>query len=374
MRGWSDDMTIPYLDLSRTRARIEAQLLERWRRVLDANAFVLGPEVREFEQGFADYLDVDACASLANGTDALLIALQVLGLRPGDEVIVPAFSFFATAEVVALLGGRPVFADVDPETLNIDARDAAARVTPRTVGVIGVHLYGRPFDVDALLDLRGRRGLWLVEDAAQAQGARWRGRRVGGFGRLAAWSFYPTKNLGCFGDGGAVTGDEPVLVERARRFGNHGQTARYHHVSLGTNSRLDSLQAAVLNCRLPLLDRDNARRRALAAMYLERLAGVGDLRFPKDPPEAEPVYHQMTILTAQRDALMRYLAGLGIGSSIHYPTPLHVQPALAGRIADPGELPVASAAAREVLCLPIFPELRDEEVEVVCDAVRSFFD
>jgi dTDP-3-amino-3,4,6-trideoxy-alpha-D-glucose transaminase len=373
MRARSDWMTIPYLDLARTRARIDAQLQERWRRILDSNAFVLGPEVREFEQSFADYLDVDACAGLANGTDALLIALQVLGLKPGDEVIVPAFSFFATAEVVALLGGVPVFADVDPETLNLDARDAAARVTSHTVGVIGVHLYGRPFDVDAVLDLRGRHGLWLVEDAAQAQGARWRGKRVGGFGRLAAWSFYPTKNLGCFGDGGAVTGDEPVLVDRARRFGNHGQTSRYHHVSLGTNSRLDSLQAAVLNCRLPLLDRDNARRRAIAAMYLERLAGVGDLRFPKDPPEAEPVYHQMTLLTARRDELMRYLAGLGVGSSIHYPTPLHTQPALAGRIPDPGALPVATAAARDCLCLPIFPELKDDEVEVVSDAVRSFF-
>jgi dTDP-4-amino-4,6-dideoxygalactose transaminase len=373
MRDRSDPMNVPYLDLARTRVRIEAELAERWRRILDTNAFVLGPEVREFEQSFADYLDVETCAGVANGTDALLLALQVLGLKPGDEVIVPAFSFFATAEVVALLGGRPVFADIDPETFNLDARDAAARVTSRTVGVIGVHLYGRPFDVDAVLDLRGRNGLWLIEDAAQAHGARWRGQRVGAFGRLAAWSFYPTKNLGCFGDGGAVTGDEPVLVERVRRFGNHGQTSRYHHVSLGTNSRLDSLQAAVLNCRLPLLDRDNARRRALAAMYLERLAGVGDLRFPKDPPEAEPVYHQMTILTPKRDELMRYLAGIGIGSSVHYPTPLHTQPALAGLIPHPGDLPVATAAARDCLCLPIFPELRDDEVDVVCDGVRSFF-
>ncbi|HZF09501.1 MAG TPA: DegT/DnrJ/EryC1/StrS family aminotransferase [Thermoanaerobaculia bacterium] len=366
-------MPIPYLDLARTRARIDAQLQERWHRILDTNAFILGPEVREFEQGFADYLDVDVCAGVANGTDALLLSLQVLGLQPGDEVLVPAFSFFATAEVVALLGGRPVFCDVDPATLNLDARDAAARVTDRTVGVIGVHLYGRPFDVDAVLDLRGRHGLWLIEDAAQAHGARWRGRRVGGFGRLAAWSFYPTKNLGCFGDGGAVTGDEPVLVERVRRFANHGQTSRYHHVSLGTNSRLDSLQAAVLNCRLPLLDRDNARRRQIAAMYLERLAGVGDLRFPKDPPEAEPVYHQFTLLSARRDDLMAHLAGRGIGSSIHYPTPLHTQPALEGRFGDPGELPVATAAARECLCLPVFPELRDDEVEGVCDGVRSFF-
>ncbi|HTQ79802.1 MAG TPA: DegT/DnrJ/EryC1/StrS family aminotransferase, partial [Thermoanaerobaculia bacterium] len=335
--------------------------------------FVLGPEVREFEQSFADYLEVAACASLANGTDALLIALRVLGVQPGDEVIVPAFSFFATAEVVALLGAKPVFADIDPETLNLDPADTAARITPRTVGILGVHLYGRPFDVDALVALCHRHNLWLVEDAAQAHGARWRGRRVGGAGRLAAWSFYPTKNLGAFGDGGAVTGNDPELVEAARRFGNHGQTTRYHHVSLGTNSRLDSLQAAVLNCRLPLLDRDNARRRELAKSYRERLEGVGDLRFPIDPPESEPVYHQMTILTARRDELLRSLSGEGVGASIHYPSPLHVQPALAQGPVDPSELPVATRAASEVLCLPIFPELRDDEVQGVCEAVERFF-
>src|SRR5436305_3065193 len=373
MRGRSDPMNIPYLDLARTRARIDAQLRERWHHILDANAFILGPEVREFEQAFADYLDVDACVGVANGTDGLLIALQVLGLKPGDEVIVPAFSFFATAEAVALLGGRPVFCDVDPATLNLDPKDAAARIGPRTVGMIGVHLFGRPFDVDAVLGLRGRNGLWLIEDAAQAHGARWRGRRVGGFGRLAAWSFYPTKNLGAFGDAGALTGDEPVLVERARRLGNHGQTGRYHHVAIGTNSRLDSLQAAVLNCRLTLLDADNARRREIAARYLGHLAGVGDLRFPADPPAAEPVYHQFALLTARRDDLQRHLAGRGIGSAVHYPTPLHTQPAWEGIDIGAGDLPVATAAARDVLCLPIFPELTDAEADRVAEEVAAFY-
>ncbi len=366
-------MNVPYLDLGRARARIAGPMEARWRRILDESSFVLGPEVREFEQAFADFLDVEACAGMANGTDALVLALRALELRPGDEVIVPAFSFFATAEAVALLGGIPVFADVRPDTLNLDAEDAAARITSRTVGILGVHLYGRPFDVDAVLRVRGRHGLWLVEDAAQAHGARWKGTRVGGFGRLAAWSFYPTKNLGCFGDGGALTGDEPVLVERARRLANHGQTSRYHHVALGTNSRLDSLQAAVLNCRLPLLDEDNARRRAIAAAYRERLTGVGDLELPADPPEAEPVYHQMTVLTDRRDALKDHLAARGIGSSIHYPSPLHQQPALAELGLTPGELPVATAAARRVLCLPMFPELTDAEVEAACEGVREFF-
>ncbi len=365
---------IPVLDLGRIRRRIAPALEERWGRILDSGAFVLGPEVREFEQAFAAYLEVEACAGLANGTDALVLALRALGLEPGDEVIVPAYSFFATAEAVAWLGGRPVFADVDPETLNLDPADAAARVTGRTVGVIGVHLYGRPFDVDGVLALCRRRGLWLVEDAAQAQGARWRGRRVGGFGRLAAWSFYPTKNLGCFGDGGAVTGNDRELVQRVHLLANHGQTARYHHALVGVNSRLDSLQAAVLNCRLPLLDGDNARRREIAARYREGFAGLGDLRLIPDAPDTEPVYHQMTVRTARRDALMEHLKERGIASSVHYPSPLHRQPALAGLVdiaAD--DLPVATAAGEEVLCLPVFPEMTDEEAGRVVEGVRDFY-
>lgn len=364
---------VPILDLDRTRRRIEPELQRRWQRILETSGFVLGPELREFERAWAEYLEVAACAGLANGTDALILAAKALGLSPGDEVIVPAFSFFATAEAVAWLGGRPVFADIDPETMNLSVADVADRVTHRTVGIIGVHLYGRPFDVDGLLEICRRRGLWLLEDAAQAQGARWKGRRVGGFGQLAAWSFYPTKNLGCFGDGGAVTGNDRELVERVRLLGNHGQTARYHHTLVGVNSRLDTLQAAVLNCRLPLLDADNARRRALAARYREAFRGVGDLRLPADAPEVEPVYHQMTVRTARRDELMEHLKGQGVASAVHYPSTLDRQPAFAGAGGGIGDLPESTAAAREVLCLPIFPELTDAEADRVCAAVRSFY-
>jgi dTDP-3-amino-3,4,6-trideoxy-alpha-D-glucose transaminase len=367
-------LPVPYLDLSRSRERIAAELESRWRRILETNAFILGPEVRELEEGFAAFLEVPACVAVANGTDALVLALRALDLKPGDEVLVPAFSFFATAEAVLWLGGVPVFCDVRPETLNLDAADAAARVTPRTVGAIGVHLYGRPFDVPAVQALCDRHGLWLLEDAAQAHGARLEGRRTGGLGNLATWSFYPTKNLACFGDGGAVTGKDQALVERVRLLANHGQEGRYHHVAVGTNSRLDSLQAAVLNCRLPLLEADNARRRELACRYYGGLAGLGDLRLLDDPPGALSVYHQLTVLTGRRDELMRHLAERGVGSSIHYPSPLHRQPALAGLVADPGELPVATAAAAEVLCLPIFPELSNEEAEEVCGAAREFFE
>jgi dTDP-4-amino-4,6-dideoxygalactose transaminase len=363
---------VPYLDLSRSRGRIASELAERWQRILDRSAFVLGPEVSEFEEGFARFLGVTGCVGVANGTDALVLALRALDLQPGDEVIVPAYSFFATVEAIFLAGGRPVFADIEPTTYNLDPKDAAARITPRTVGVIGVHLYGRPCDLDALSALCTQRGLWLLEDAAQAQGALYRGRRVGGIGQLAAWSFYPTKNLGCYGDGGAVTGNDPALLSRVRRIANHGQASRYHHVELGTNSRLDSLQAAVLNCRLPLLDADNRRRRELACRYYGGLAGVGDLTLPSDPEGTVPVYHQLTVATQRRDELQRNLAEQGIGSSIHYPSPLDRQPALAGLGAGDG-CPVAAEAAATTLCLPMYAELTDEEVGAVCAATSRFF-
>jgi dTDP-4-amino-4,6-dideoxygalactose transaminase len=367
-------MNIPILDLKRARQRIASELESRWARILDENSYILGPEVREFEQGFAEFLELPACVGVANGTDALVLALRALGMKPGDEVIVPAFTFFATAEAVLWLGGTPVFADVDPETLNLDPADAAARVTERTVGIIGVHLYGRPFDVDAILALCAKRGLWLVEDAAQAHGARWKGKRVGGFGQLAAWSFYPTKNLGCFGDGGAVSGPDADLVRQVYLLANHGQTSRYHHTLVGVNSRLDSLQAAVLNCRLKTLEEDNARRRELACRYYGGLQGVGDVRLIPDRDGVLSVYHQMTIRTARRDELMEHLKTKGIASSVHYPSTLDKQPALEGRVTvKEGDLPVATAAAQEVLCLPMYPELTHDEVEQVCAGVREFF-
>jgi dTDP-4-amino-4,6-dideoxygalactose transaminase len=366
-------MKVPVFDLKRAHARIAAPLAERWQRVLDNTAFVLGPEVKEFEAAFAKYLGAAGCVGVGNGTDALTVALRALDLEPGDEVLVPAFSFFATAEAVVWAGGRPVFADVDPLTLNLDAADAEHRITPRTVGVIGVHLYGRPFDAAAISALCARHGLWLIEDAAQAHGAVWRECRVGTLGQLAAWSFYPSKNLGCFGDGGGVTGTDAQLLEKVHRLANHGQVARYEHAAIGTNSRLDSLQAAVLNCRLPHLDSDNRRRRELACKYQGELAGVGDLRFPSDPPGVIAVYHQMTVRTSRREELMAHLATQGIGCAVHYPSPLHHQAAWKGMLDEIPVLPVAEEAAREVLCLPMFPELTDAELEAACAAIREFF-
>ncbi len=367
-------MSIPALRLDRARDRIAPQVQERWRRVLDNTAYVLGPEVREFEEGFAGFLGAAGCVGVGNGTDALVLALRALDLRPGDEVIVPAFTFFATAEAVVLAGGKPIFADVEPATLNLSAMDAESRITPRTVGILGVHLYGRPFDAEALLALCAERGLWLVEDAAQAHGAVCNDLRVGTLGALACWSFYPTKNLGTWGDGGAVTGPNGELLERLFRLANHGQVGRYQHDEVGTNSRLDSLQAAVLNCRLPLLDDDNLRRREIAARYTEALRGVGDLTTPEDPEGTVPVYHQFAVRTARRDALSEHLASEGIGCAVHYPAPLHTLPAITrGATTPPPSLPVAEAACRELLCLPMFPELRDDEVDEVCASILRFY-
>ncbi len=363
---------VSYLDLSRSRDRVLPAVKSRWEQVLAANAFIQGSEVGEFERAFAAYLGAEGVVGVANGTDALVVALRALGLHSGDEVLVPAFSFFATAEAVVWAGGRPIFCDVEPITWNLDPDELLARRTPRTVGVIGVHLYGHPF-ASALMEFCRREGLFLLEDAAQAHGARRHGASVGTLGDLAAWSFYPTKNLGAWGDAGAVSGNDPELLSRVRRIANHGQTSRYHHVAVGTNSRLDALQAAVLAERLKQLEADNDRRRTLAFAYSESLRGVGDLELPGELPGCRHVYHQFWVRTPRRDELQQFLAARRIGTSIHYPTPLHLQPGLADWVPSGLTLPNAERAARELLCLPMYAELRDEEVQEVAEAIRDFY-
>lgn len=359
---------VPQLDLSRSARRLEPELSQRWSSLVDRTAFIGGAEVRELEERFAGFLGAEAAVGVANGTDALVLALKALDVGPGDEVIVPAFSFVASASSVRLVGATPVFADVEPDTLNLDPQSVESRIGERTVGIVGVHLYGHPFSVDAMEEICRSHDIWLLEDAAQAHGARWRGRRVGTFGRLATWSFYPTKNLGCFGDGGAVSG-ERELVERVRLLANHGSRERYVHLEIGGNSRLDALQAAVLNLRLPLLEDDNTRRRELAARYRDGLAGLEGLELLAVREEAEPVFHQLTVLAERREELQAHLSAAGIGTAVHYPGALHRQPAFSDLVV--GELPVAERAAARVLCLPMFAELRDDEVDAVCAAVRE---
>jgi dTDP-4-amino-4,6-dideoxygalactose transaminase len=368
-------MKIPPFNLDRATARLADSVAARWAEQVAAGAFIGGPEVDAFEREYADYLGAAGTVGVANGTDALVVAMRALDIEAGDEVIVPAFTFIATASSVALAGGVPVFADVRADSLNLDPDDVAARVTPRTVGVIGVHLYGRPYDVAAVGEICRRHGLWQIEDAAQAQGAMVGGRRVGTLGDLGSWSFYPTKNLGAFGDAGAVSGNDRELLERVRRVANHGRKEHYFHSELGTNSRLDALQAAVLRLRLERLDEGNDRRRAIAERYREALApavAAGAVDLPVDAAGTEPVYHQFTLLTDRRDALREHLSGGGIGTGVYYPLPLHRQPALAHYAPAGLSLPVSDRAAERALSLPMFPELEDAEVEAVCERLAGF--
>lgn len=365
--------SIPVFDLGRALERIRPDLDREWSELLAARRFIGGEAVDRFEREFADQVGGAGCVGVANGTDALILALKSLGLGYGDEVIVPAFTFIATAATVAWLGARPVFADVEPTTLNIDPASVADRISDRTVGVIGVHLYGRPCAVEELTELCRERRLWFLEDAAQAHGARVGDRPVGSFGKLATWSFYPSKNLGCFGDGGAVTSGSEALLEKVRRLANHGREEHYFHREVGVNSRLDALQAAVLNCRLSLLEGDNARRREIACRYWGGLDALPGLEFLEDAPGTTAVYHQMTVRVSEREALRRHLAEHGVGSAVHYPHALHEQPAFAALGFGPEDLPEATRAAADVLCLPMFPELTDDEVDRVCRAVRAFW-
>jgi dTDP-4-amino-4,6-dideoxygalactose transaminase len=364
---------IPVFDLKRVTTTLRDELEARWGGLLDTLHFVGGNEVAEFEERFAAFQEVPECVGVANGTDALMLALKALGMQPGDEVIVPAFTFIATAGAVSWLGGKPVFADVEEETLNIDVQRVAEKINAKTVGVIGVHLYGRPCAARELRSLCSEHGIWFLEDAAQAHGARLGGKRVGSFGELTTWSFYPSKNLGCFGDGGAVSGLAPDLLVRVRKLANHGRSQHYFHDQIGVNSRLDALQAAVLNCRLPKLARDNDRRREIARKYSEGLAGIGQLRLLRDDEDAKPVYHLYTIMLEEREELRSHLESKQIGSAVHYPHSLVEQPAFSSLALAPGDCPVARRAATEVLCLPMFPELGDGEIERVCSEVQAFF-
>ena len=366
-------ITVPVFDLDRALAQIRPELESRWHAILESKHFVGGSEVGAFECAFAGYLGAPDCVGVGNGTDALVLALKALGAGPGDEVVVPAFTFAATAAAVEWVGALPVFADVEPATLNLDPGRLQAAITERTVGVVGVHLYGQPFAVDRIVDICDGAGLWLIEDAAQAHGARFGERRAGSFGALATWSFYPSKNLGCFGDGGAVTGSNPELVDRVRLLANHGAKSRYRHLVVGINSRLDSFQAAVLNCRLPLLDAKNLRRRQIAARYRQAFADLDGLDCLQGAERSEAVFHQMTVTTSRRDELQAFLAERGIGSTVHYPMALPEQAAFAGSAGYRSACPVAARAAHEVLCLPMFPELTDVEVDAAIAGVHDFF-
>jgi dTDP-4-amino-4,6-dideoxygalactose transaminase len=363
-------MAVPFADLRPHVASLRAEIDAAFARVLDSGWFVLGPEVEAFERELAAAFGARDAVAVANGTDAITLALEALGVGDGDEVVTTPLTAAFTGLAVLRAGARPVFADLDPRTLNVAPEAVERAITPRTKALLPVHLYGHPADLDPMLELARRYGIPLVEDACQAHGARYGTRTVGTLGAAGALSFYPTKNLGAFGDGGAVLVEDPQLAARLRRLRNGGQADRYRHVEPGTNSRLDEIQAALLRVKLRHLAAWTERRRAIARRYIEGLAGCG-IGLPAEQPYARAVYHLFVIRHPRRDALMKALQERGIGTLIHYPFPLHLMPAFASLGGRAGELPVAERAAGEILSLPLYPEMSDAQASEVVTAVRE---
>lgn len=363
-------MKVPYFDLGTHLRPLRPQLEAAIARCLDTGAFCLGPEVREFEQEFATFLGAKHCVAFNSGTSALHVAMRLLDLGPGDEVITTPFTFIATCWAVVYTGARPVFVDIDAATFNLDPGRVEQAITPRTRAVLPVHLYGHPCDLDPLLAICRRHRLPLIEDAAQAHGARYRGKPAGTFGETAAFSFYPTKNLGACGEGGALVTHREDLAVRARALREHGSSARYLHDEIGYNYRMEGIQGAVLRTGLPHLAAWNAARRRIAHRYHELLRDTS-LGLPVEAAYAESVYHLYTVRHPERDRLKAGLEAQGVGSAIHYPRPLHLQKCFAPLGYKAGDFPVAEQAAATCLSLPMFPELTDEQVEWVAAAVRA---
>jgi dTDP-4-amino-4,6-dideoxygalactose transaminase len=363
-------ITVPFVDLKARVAALRGELEAALARVLDSGRFILGPEGEALEGELARALGARNAVGVASGTEALQLGLAALGVGAGDEVVTSPLSAAFTVLAIVAAGARPVFADVDPLTLNISPEATERAVTPRTKAIMPVHLYGHPADMDPILALARDRRLHVLEDACQAHGALYKGRPVGTLGGLGALSFYPTKNLGALGDGGALLAEDAAVADRLRRLRNGGQSDRYRHELLGLNSRLDEMQAAILRVGLRHLPAWNERRRALAALYSSELAGAG-VTLPREQPYAHAVYHLYVVRHPRRDALAAALQQLGVGTLIHYPIPLHLQPAFSDLGGRGGDFPVAERAAREILSLPLYPELSDAQAQAVAAALRE---
>ncbi len=358
-----------FIDLQRQYQQYKRELMEEIDKVLDSSRYILGPAVGELEAALAGYLGVKHAIGCASGTDALLLALQALELKAGEEVIVPDFTFFATAEVVSLLGGVPVFADVLPDTLNLDPRQVEARITPRTRGVIAVSLYGQCADFAELAAIASRRNLFLIEDAAQSFGATYQGRKSGALCQLATTSFYPAKPLGAYGDAGALFTGDDALAEQLRMLANHGQPVTYRHRLVGINGRLDSLQAAILKVKLRHFPEELERRQQVAAWYDQELAGL--VSTPAVRKGNRSSWAQYTVRSPQRSRLIEQLKARGVPTAIHYPMPLHQQEVYTGMGIRDESLPVSVKASKEVFSLPMHPYLTREEVQTVAAALRE---
>jgi dTDP-4-amino-4,6-dideoxygalactose transaminase len=368
-------MAVPLLDLDAQYRPLRDQLIAAMTRVADSQRFIMGPEIDALERELAAMLEVRHAVAVSSGTDALLLALMALDIKAGDEVVTTTYSFFATAGAVARLGARPVLVDIDPATFNLDTAQAVAAITPRTKAIMPVHLFGLSADLDPILEAAGRAGIPVIEDAAQAIGASYKSRPVGGIGAFGCFSFFPSKNLGAFGDAGLLTANDDALAERARLLRTHGMKPKYYHHLVGGNFRMDALQAAILRAKAPHLAGWTAGRQRNAARYrtLFRDAGLdGVVTLPFEPADRTHIYNQFVICTPDRDGLKRHLDGLGIGNEIYYPVPFHMQPCFADLGYRRGAFPHAERAAAESLAIPIYGELTAAQQETVVSAIGQF--
>jgi dTDP-4-amino-4,6-dideoxygalactose transaminase len=363
-------MKVPVLDLKAEYAQLRDEILPALDRVCQSSSFVLGAEVEAFEREFADFCGTKHCVALSNGTAALHLGLLALGVQADDEVISTPNTFLATAEAITYCGAVPVFVDIDPATGNLDPKLIERAITPRTRAILPVHLYGRPADMDPIREIAARHNLRVLEDAAQAHGARYRGRRAGALADAGIFSFYPTKNLGAYGEGGALTTDDDRIAKFARAARNHGQTARYEHEFVGYNYRMQGFQGAVLRIKLRHLYAWTARRQEIAREYRRLLAGAR-VEMPVDDPRDECVYHQFAIYVSNRNAVIAQLSARGIETVVHYPRPIHLQPAYSSLGCPPGTFPRVELACERVLSLPLHPGLTKEQIEYVARAVRE---
>lgn len=360
---------IPLVDLKAQYRSIRGELDAAIQRVIDGAGFIMGPEVQAFERAFAATCEVEHCIGVSSGTAALILALRALGIGPGDEVITVAHTFIATAEAICAVGARPVFVDIEPHTYTLDPAALDAAITSATRAVIPVHIYGQPADMTQINEIAAAHSLAVIEDAAQAHSATWQGRKAGTLATLGCFSFYPGKNLGAYGDAGAITTNDAALAERLRLLRNHGRRSKYLHEQIGFGERLDTLQAAILHAKVAHLEAWTAARRRLAARYSEHLANC-ELVLPAVAPDAEPAWHLYVVRTPRRDALLEHLKAHGVEAGIHYPVPLHRQPAFAAF--DYPALPVTETVAATCLSLPLYPELTDAQQDRVIELVQSF--
>jgi UDP-2-acetamido-2-deoxy-ribo-hexuluronate aminotransferase len=369
---------IAMVDLEGQFLRIEKEVMERIKAVISSSSFIQGPEVKSFEKNLADQLQVKHCISCANGTDALQISLMALGLKPGDEVIVPTFTYIASVEAAAVLGIKPVFVEVHPDTFNVDEGAIEKAITPRTKALIVVHLYGQCAHMEPIMALAKKHNLWVVEDNAQAINADYifsdgSTAKAGCIGNIGTTSFFPSKNLGAYGDGGALMTNDDELAEKIRMIANHGQKQKYHHDSIGLNSRLDSVQAAVLNTKLNYLNDYTAARQQAAVLYDELLAKIPQVKTPSRAPFSSHVFHQYTIQVEQRDALQSFLKEKGIPTMIYYPLPTHLQKGYKELGYQKGDFAGSESLCEKVLSLPIHSESKPEEIQYICKHISLFF-